>query len=297
MCYEYNAWEQKITDRLKEKYGRITVTDMMNLSRLHSDDLDGLRGMCEGEKKAAMIFKIPCHEGVSMGWFAPDQCASIFVPVHICDTEIYGAYTSGEAADIAISLLAKFGHGNLNVTSMERVLVRENERMEGIAVENPSQTADILTLVDVEMQKQAILMQKLYLNAEGDELEELNRIWAADYYETVCNIEHNISRFGDYGQEQLAAMALSMGRARAGVKSMVNGSNALKDYNRAEALISEGHYREGITVIKHIFEDTDRSLFGVTHEKEQDLSEWAILLGSAMVIMAIIGVLFWRSKR
>ena len=295
--YEYNAWEQKITDRLKEKYGRITVTDLMNLSRLHSGDLEGLRGMCEGEKKATMIFRIPCHDGVSMGWFAPDQCASIFVPVHICDTEIYEAYTSGEAADIAISLLMKFGHGKLNVTTMERVLVKENERMEDIALGRMSQAADILTLVDVEMQKQAILMQKLYLNVEGEELEELNHIWSIDYYETVCNIEHNISRFGDYGQEQLAAMALSMGRARAGVKSMVNGSNALKDYNRAEALISEGHYREGITVIKHIFEDTDRSLFGVTHEKEQDLSEWAILLGSAMVIMAIIGVLFWRSKR
>lgn len=297
VCYEYNAWEQKITDRLRRKYGRITVTDMMNLSRLHSEDLEGLRGMCENEKKAAMIFKIPCHEGISMGWFAPDQCASIFVPVHICDTEIYEAYVTGEAADIAIGLLAKFGHGNLNVSSMERVLVRENERMETIALEHPSQTAALLTLVDVEMQHQAILMQRLYLNVEGDELEELNRIWGTDYYETVCNIEHNLSRFGDYGQEQLAAMALSMGRARAGVKSMVNGSGAMKDYNRAETLISQGRYREGVTVIKHIFEETDKSLFGVTHEKEQGISQWTVLFGSVMVLVVLIGVLYWRSKR
>ena len=287
VCYEYNAWEKKIIEMLKEKYGRITVMDLMNISRIHSEELDGLRGFCEGEKKATMICKIPSSEGFSGGWFAPDQCSSIFVPFHICDRYIYEAYTNGNAAELSLNMLIKFGHGAVNFTDVEGVLLKENEKMEKIALENKNKAEEILTSVDVEMQKQAFMMMKLYINSEGEEKNEIKEIWGKDYYETICNIERKIKKFGEYGKEVLANIALSICKVRVDVESFVNGSNYYNEYTHAENSIKSGNYEEGVKTVKRIFEKTDESLFGIKHEKENG-REKIVLIGSAIIFLAIV---------
>ncbi|HEC82323.1 MAG TPA: hypothetical protein ENI53_00355 [Thermoplasmatales archaeon] len=295
VCYEYNGWEKKITDMLREKYGKITVRDLMNISRIHSEELEGLRGFCEGEKKATMICKIPCSDGFSGGWFAPDQCSSIFVPFHICDRYIYEAYTNGNAAELSLNILIKFGHGGVNFTSVERVLLKENEKMEKIALKNKNKAEDILTSVDVEMQKQAFMMMKLYINLEGEERSELKKIWGKDYYETVCNIQRNINKFGEYGKEVIANIALSICKTRIDVESFVNGSSYYNEYSNAENLIKNGDYEEGVKTVKKIFEKTDESLFGITHEKK-DNKEKIVFIGSAIIFIAVIITLLRKPK-
>ena len=296
VSYEYYAWENIITEMLRHKYGKITVTDLMNLSRLHSEDLNGLRGFCEEEKKATMIFKI-CKNGLHGGWFAPDQCSSIFIPVHICDKEIYEAYKNGEAAELALNLLTKFGHGAINFSSIEKVLVNENERMEALASKHIDKASDILTCVDVEMQKQAIMMQKLYLNANEKERAMLKKIWQDSYYKTICNMERNIGDFDEYGKEMLAKIALSMAKIRVDVDAIVNGSNLYDEYNKAENMVQTGKYKDAIKVAKRIYEKSDQSLFGITYEKERGNEEQIVLVAALLIFIAIIAVLIKKPRK
>lgn len=292
---EYYAWEKKIEEILRQKYGKINVLDLMNLSRLHSFDLDGLRGMCENEKKATMIFKIPTNNDLCMGWFAPDQCASIFVPVHICDNNIYEAYENGKAAEIAYNLLTKYGHGTIDFSNIEKVLVKENEKMEEIALKNLEKASDILTSVDVEMQKQAYLMQKLYLNANEDEREILKYMWNESYYKTICNIKANIGKFNGNGKELLANIALSICKARVSVDSIINGSNLMNEYEKAEKLVKMGKYDNAMNLIKKIFEKTDEKLFGIKHGKESNIEQIVLIL-SFIIFIAIIAIMAKRKK-
>ena len=114
VCFKYFAWESKINELIK-KDGKIKLKDMMKLSRIHSNELEGLRGMCQGGYEAATIYKIPKNytNFLSVLWFAADQCSSLFIPVHICSLDIYDPYENGEAHEVALQLLEKYGHGNL----------------------------------------------------------------------------------------------------------------------------------------------------------------------------------------
>jgi len=295
VCYEYYAWENKIKNMLQEKYGRITVMDMMNLSRLQSDELDGLRGMCEGEKKATMIFKIPTGEGITMGWFAPDACASIFVPVHICDTEIAREYTSGMAAEQALAILTNIG--KTDFSNVERVLIKENERMERIALKNKEKEDEIMTLVDVEMQRQAFLMQKLYLSLSKDERTKILRMWKNDYYSTVSNMASIINAFDDSKKEMMTKLALSMAKTRTGTEEIINGSKLQEKYIAAEEMINRGKYRDAIKLIKSIFSESDSQLFGISHTEEGGSNDKYILIASFIVFVAIVAIMLKKPKR
>ncbi len=295
VCYEYYAWENKILEKLRQKYGAITVRDLMNLSRLHSEDLNGLRGLCEGEKKATMIFKL-CRNGIYAAWFAPDQCVSIFVPVHMCDTTIYEAYKNGEAAELALTLLTKFGHDGVNFGSIESVFIKENERMETLAAQHREKKAEILTSVDTEMQRQAIIMEKLYLNADSEERELIKRLWQQDYHETLSNIYRNINRFDDYGKEMLASIALSIAKIRVDVEAAVNGSDLRKEYSKAEILFQKGKYKDAVGVAKEIYEKSDEKLFGIKYEEEKSNEEQIVLAGAAIIFITIILILMKKPK-
>ena len=294
VSYEYYAWENKILDMLRQKYGKITVMDLMNLSRLHSYDLEGLRGFCEGERKATMIFKIPIDNDLYMAWFAPDQCVSIYVPIHICDSDIYEPYKDGEVAEIAVALLTKFGHGGVNFRNVEKVLIKENEKMEELAIKK-GKAPQILTVVDMEMQKQAYLMQKLYLNANENEREILKDIWNESYYKTICNIERKIRSFDEYGKELLAQIALSICKARVEVENIVNGSKLMNDYAYAEKLVNSGKYKDAMEQIRIIFEKTDEKLFGIKHGREKDVKQ-IVIVSSLILFIAVIAVLLRKPK-
>ncbi|HDN95826.1 MAG TPA: hypothetical protein ENG71_02015 [Thermoplasmatales archaeon] len=294
VSYEYYAWENKVLDMLRQKYGKITVMDLMNLSRLHSYDLEGLRGFCEGERKATMIFKIPIDNDLYMAWFAPDQCVSIYVPIHICDSDIYEPYKDGEVAEIAVALLTKFGHGGVNFRNVEKVLIKENEKMEELAIKK-GKAPQILTVVDMEMQKQAYLMQKLYLNANENEREILKDIWNESYYKTICNIERKIRSFDEYGKELLAQIALSICKARVEVENIVNGSKLMNDYAYAEKLVNSGKYKDAMEQIRIIFEKTDEKLFGIKHGREKDVKQ-IVIVSSLILFIAVIAVLLRKPK-
>jgi len=171
-CYKYFMWEKEVKKKLQKNYGKIDVADLMRLSRLHGKDIDGLRAMCQGGYEAATIYKIP--EGMpalSCLWFATDQCSSIFVPLHICDIDIFDPYENGDAAKLSLKLLQNYGHGNITkwCEEIERDFINETNRNEKIAksmIENGHyrDASIFLTKSDMQMQMEAFLIEKLWLN-------------------------------------------------------------------------------------------------------------------------------------
>ncbi len=174
LCFKYYEWERKMENTIEKRIGNITVEDMMAWSRIHSNDLEGLRGMCQGGYEAATIYKIPKEypEFLSMLWFAAGQCASIFVPVHICSLDIYDAYENGEAHSIALQLLEKYGHDNLTsiFEEVEAEFINETEEAEAEAIKllqegRQEEAMLLLTLSDMDIQMKAIAIEKMWLNA------------------------------------------------------------------------------------------------------------------------------------
>ncbi|MBC7081144.1 MAG: hypothetical protein H5T44_02705 [Thermoplasmatales archaeon] len=289
VCYEYYEWENRIGRILNEKYRNINVIDLMNISRIHSWQIEGLRGLCENEMKACMIFKIPLSnpEILMAGWFAPDQCSSIFIPVHICDYEIYDDYENGKAAEISLSLLRKYGHGNVSFGNFEEVLVYENEKVEDIAMKNIDMASEILTSVDVEMQKQAIILQKIFLNSSYEERENLRNLWKKDYYTSICEIEKNIDFLKNFSNE-LGEIILSMCKTRVDIERIVNGSKFYDEYKKAENYFKEGNYKKGIEIVKDIFEKIDKKIYGIEYKKLRGVEIIAVVLPIVILIMLLL---------
>ena len=136
---KFNAWEDKMLEYINSKYGEITVQDMIEWSRLKTSDLDGLRGMCEGNYKdeAVAIYKIPNndYDVLSMGWFSPSfSCSSIYVPFHICDNEIFDPYENGKAAQLGQDLFEIYGYDKLSFFyKIEDVFLFENNVVESFS--------------------------------------------------------------------------------------------------------------------------------------------------------------------
>lgn len=174
LCFKYYEWERKMRGIVGQNYGKIDVQDAMKWARVHSYEIEGLRGMCEGGYEVATVYKIPedYPDILSCLWFAPNQCSAIFVPCHIASLDIYDAYENGEAHKLAAELLEKYGHENLtevfekveaefvNITQATerkaRQLLEEGKREEAIM---------LLTLSDLELQMKAIEIEKMWLNA------------------------------------------------------------------------------------------------------------------------------------
>ncbi|MBN2603902.1 MAG: hypothetical protein JXA91_07215 [Candidatus Thermoplasmatota archaeon] len=190
ICNVFKAWEDEISKHISPRIGSITITDMIAWSRLHKDDLNGLRPMCQdsGRYEAVTIFKIPRNHYnlLSMGWFSPNHaCTSIYVPFHICISDIYDPYEGGEAAAISLELLDFYGHSTLAgyFEKTEEVFIREMEVFENTCIdflENKSKISTFFTTVDVEMQKQALLTEQMWIN--------LSKISNRSIIESVSNI-------------------------------------------------------------------------------------------------------------
>jgi len=199
LCYKYKAWEDIMMNNLQKDYGSITIKNMIKWSRLHEEDLEGLRPMCEDRStyEASLIFKIPKlnYENLSSGWFAANHpCISIYVPVHICDTDIYDPFENGDAAALSMELLKQYGHDNLSsyFTKVEDVLLYEVDIREQIAsnmIENDMDVSEFLTYIDMGMQKQAWLTEQIWLeiskisNEENKQeiIEQIGNIWEKNY--------------------------------------------------------------------------------------------------------------------
>jgi hypothetical protein len=194
MCTIDYAWEQTLKNEIEPQIGNITIQDLIGWSRLHTYDLDGLRPMCEDQNtfEAAMIFKIPNEHAtlLSSGWFAANHaCSSIYIPVHICDTDFYDSYETGDAAALSLSLLQKYGHGNITslCQSVESVFLLENEINEAVAhlmIHADLNITSFLTELDKGMQEQAYLTEQLWLSVPNASRTIIEGIWTDNYATT-----------------------------------------------------------------------------------------------------------------
>ena len=211
LCYTYKAWEDIMVNYVQKKHGSITVKDMINWSRLHKDDLEGLRPMCENRVmyEAAMIFKIPGenYELLSCGWFSANHpCSSIYVPVHICVNDIYDPYENGDAAALSLELLNQYGHNTLTSSfrKVEDVFIYEITNRDEIACDMITDNVDItdfLTDIDMSIQKQAFLTEEIWLeviksfNDEDKQkiIDIIDGIWSMNYSVSLNMMEDAIN--------------------------------------------------------------------------------------------------------
>lgn len=202
VCTGVYAWEQEMQKQIKPSIGNITIRDMIRWSRLHSPDLDGLRPMCEDQVtyEAVMIFKLPNEYTnlLSSGWFVANHaCSSIYVPIHICDDDIYDPYETGEAATLSLALLQRYGHGNLTALcqSVEDVFLFENEVNEFLAslmILSGMNITSFLTEQDMNMQEQAFLTEQLWLYAPNTSWGIIESLWAENYGITLERMQHAV---------------------------------------------------------------------------------------------------------
>lgn len=315
MRYEYFEWESKIMNLLP--YGSITVKDMINISRLHSDDLNGLRGMCEGGYEASMIFKIPYEhpEIMSSGWFAPNQCSSIYIPVHICVHDIYDPYENGEAHILASKLLDRYGHGNLIdvFAKPENVFLLENEVIEGIASRlDEKNVSDLLTLSDMKMQLLALLTEEIWLDMAKIEINEIEEaikgIWMNDYFTSLKRIgdaieivikENGEKKLDDILHKLLAIICnISYSRIKEAELVGKEISPALKKYEKGMDLINKGDYEKGLDNLNEAFEYADCLLMNrpLKIEEENEGIE-SHLIFISIVVAAVIAALIIKKIR
>ena len=272
VCYKYYAWEQKMMNYILSKYGSIDVRDMMNWSRLHSDDLNGLRGMCEGGYEASMVYRIPSenYDILSMGWFAPNQCSSIFVPVHICVNGIYEPYQSGEAARFSSELLKKYGHKTLTPVfeNTENVFLNENNKIEKIVkntITNKTELAEIFTISDTEMQKQAFITLSLWYDLAKNKnfyiSSKIANIWEKNYYITLQNIKRVFNDLKNDLKEKILDLVLSIGKSREKLSSLIFGRNLSKYYKDAKTCFDNKNYEKGFENIETILNTWNQTTF------------------------------------
>ena len=207
LCYKFKAWEGEMMKHIQPRYGSISVSDMINWSRLHREDINGLRSMCEDifSYEAVAIYKIPKHnyENLSSGWFAANHaCSSIYVPFHICDNAIFDPYETGEAAELSFELLGKYGHSILtdNFSKVEEVFLFETESAENTAKDimaNNLSVSEFLTVVDTGMQEQAWLTQQMWMKVSNiydqknkqEIMDIISGIWVSNYSSSLEYME------------------------------------------------------------------------------------------------------------
>ena len=165
-----HAWQKQMENIIEQHYGSITVQDLMNWSRLNESMVDGLRPMCEQRftYEGSAIYKIPTEYSsiLSNGWFSANHAhSSIFVPFHICNTDIFDPYETGEAAALCSQLSQTYSDRLLPIIQhVETVFISENQRIESWAIhalEREKDISDVLTISDVSMQNQAWLMLQI----------------------------------------------------------------------------------------------------------------------------------------
>jgi hypothetical protein len=229
VCTAVRAWEKELQTLIRPMSGSISVKNMISYSRLHATDLDGLRPLCEDADtyEAAMIYKIPNEHAniISSGWFAANHpCSSIYVPVHICDNDLYDPYETGEAAALSLELLTLYGHGTLTslCQGVENVFLAENEENEILAhqmIHNASDITSFLTTLDRGMQEQAFLTEQLWLSTPNAMRGIIENLWMGDYTVSLQRMQQTSSVLKNIsGTEALIStigkITLSIGKSR-----------------------------------------------------------------------------------
>jgi len=195
----YYAWEQELLTHITPAFGHITVQDMIAWSRLHASDLDGLRPLCEDayQYEAVMVSKVPADhaDALSAGWFSANHaCSSIYVPFHICDDDIYTPYQTGEAAQLSLDLLKKYGHATLSSScqSVETVFLAETNLSEAVAhvlIHSNINITPFMTSIDVGIQEQAYLTEQFWLSLPNVSRGIIKDLWSKNYTSSLQNMQ------------------------------------------------------------------------------------------------------------
>jgi len=321
MKYVFNAWEEKMMEYINSRIGDITISDMINWSRLHEEDLDGLRPMCEDlfEYESVMIYKIPQknYDILSSGWFSANHaCSSIYVPIHIADTDIHKAYTSGEAAKLSIELLDIFGHETLSsaFSLVEGVFLKETEELEEISeelIKNNSNVAEFLTIIDIGMQKQALLTEKICMeigkNINQKDKQEIfkiiNNIWDEDYKTSLNKMSKSIESYGLKITEYISDIALAICKSRIDAAEAIgkNVSVLLNNYENGEKLIRESNYNMGFKYIIDTYNTTnslikEKSSSKMSYFNNNEISIEIYLVTISFICFVVV-IFFYTIKR
>jgi hypothetical protein len=266
----YHAWEQELLNHINPALGHITVQNMIAWSRLHASDLDGLRPLCEDAYpyEAVMISKVPVDHAdlISGGWFSANHaCSSIYVPFHICDDAIYAPYQTGEAAQLSLDLLKKYGHGTLipSCQSVEAVFLTETNLSEAIAqilIQGNINITPFMTSVDVSMQEQAYLTEQLWLSMPNATRDTLRTLWKDNYSTTldqVVTLGNSLPADGEASAAipQIERLALSICNSKV-IEALAVGvpyGEQLREYAAAEHEFSKGNTAAGFTLLQLLF--------------------------------------------
>ncbi len=284
--YVFKAWEDEMLQHIKSRYGSISVKDMMKWSRLHEDDVKGLRPMCEDyfQYETVMIYKIPNenYNILSSGWFSANHaCSSIFIPVHIADSDIYEPYKTGEAAELSLQLLDIYKHGTLSYAFglAEDVFLNETTEHEEIAVnliKNNQDVEILLTIVDTEIQEQAWLTQLLWLevgensNQENRQkiIEIISSIWKDNYSTSLDSMASAIDSLEDISNTKISKLiidiALNICKSRLDAAQAIgkDTSTLFDEYENGKTLIEKQNYKRGFQSLINTFYEGDMLLNG-----------------------------------
>ncbi len=284
ISFEYTEWEQLMKNQIDPELGKIDVSDLMNWSRLHSDDLHGLRGMCDENEafqyEGDMIFKIPSqyYTLLSEGWFSPNHaCSSIYVPVHICDSDIHEPYKTGDAAAVSLSLLQEYGHGYFSNTfhDVEQVFITELGRMQpkiNTLIESSDDVSLFLTTSDISMQKQAYLLEQMYLNSNDESnqenvLNQMGTIWDGTYDNTLYNLQQ-IFHEDTYQTipNELIDIIVSIVQTRFELCEILHLPIQISEelFQQGKQLMQENQYEKGMNVLLKSYQISDSILLNQT---------------------------------
>ncbi len=278
ICFHYLEWLDHVYKRVNKRKGDITIADLMNWSRLHSDeDLEGLRGFCEGgenDEEAVTIFRHPIKSSEIMSslWFSGIPCSSIYVPVHVSALDIYEPYKSGAAWEITFELLNNYGHGNLKswLEKIESVIIAENDEIEELCYEllnrlNRTKVIEFLTFSDFMLQATGYKMEQILLNLSqivrplerrgsdavdiADVYNSINEMWSTDYTQTIKGMESTIKKIHSYNQNTESDKTLD--NIIGGILDIMKTAASSK-INQAECVVSEKN--EGLKKSKKLYE-------------------------------------------
>ncbi len=316
VCNIYKAWEDEMMKYIQPKYGSITVNDMIDWSRLTSEDLNGLRGMSQSsrEYEAVSIYKIPKYdyEELSMGWFSPNHArSSIYVPFHICDTEIYDPYETGEAAALSLDLLDAYGHDVLTpyFSNVEEVFLHEIEVAEDISTEiisDHEKLSSFFNIVDMGMQRQALLTEQLWLELNQTSSQPLmdvvGSLWKHNYSTSLKSMNSTIHDIQELSTstvfiDAIGDIAQDICQSRIDVARILEMSTekAEQEYQTGKTLFDQGKYSSAFSHLERSFEYADMAIKGsapVSLDGRMLEDEQLDFPVQVMIILLMIGVIF-----
>ncbi len=326
VSYVYKAWEDKMLQYIEPKHGYITLKAMINWSRLHGEDLEDLRPMCEDffPYVSVMIYKIPEENYglLSSGWFSANHaCSSIYVPIHISNNDIYEPYKTEQAAEVSLELLDLYGHGTLTpiFSRVEDVFLSETEGHEEMAnklIENNSDISEFLTIVDTSIQEQAWLTEQIWLevgkssNNKQEIIEIIGRIWRENYSVSLDLMTSAIDSLRNISESRtiskITDIALNVCESRLNAAQAIgnNISTPHEDYKNGKKLIEQGDYSSGFQLIKNAFRASDMLLKGKlfsenAFQEENEGNEIPSEIGFIIIVFiaAIVFIVYIKKKR